>query len=117
MPYYVYESLTDSDRRFEFQQSIHDDPFTEHPETGEPMKKIIVAGASIRLQGIKKSTKVNKLSPAATACGCASTAALDMLGMSKTTPRYGDKAKSVVAGHSHGKGHGHQHGGSCGHKH
>ena len=67
MPYYTYESLVNEGLRFEFQQSIHDDPLTCHPESGEPIKKIITAVA-IRKSGLKRSTVVNKLSPAATAC-------------------------------------------------
>ena len=39
MPYYTYESLVNEGLRFEFQQSIHDDPLTCHPESGEPIKK------------------------------------------------------------------------------
>ena len=91
MPYYTYESLVNEGLRFEFQQSIHDDPLTCHPESGEPIKKIIVAGAAIRIPGLKRSTVVNKLSPAATACGCASNAALaaSVLEHSSNTPKYG----------------------------
>lgn len=123
MPFYVYQSLEDAERRFEFKQSIHDAAFTEHPESGEPIRRIIVPGVVVHQRGIKKSTKVNKKSAAATACGCASTAVLNSLGMGKTTPRYGEVTPMSHAGHHHGHSHNHAHshshgGGAChGHSH
>jgi len=119
MPYYTYESLLDDKDRFEFEQRMNDDPFTHHPQSGEPIRKIIVPGVAIRVSGLKRSAKVNKLSPAATACGCASNAALAeaMFANSRTTPRYGERPKkSGPRGSSHGS---QSHGGhSCsGHKH
>ena len=121
MPYYVYESLDAEKARFEFKQSIHDDQYSAHPETGRPIKRIIVPGVAIQIQGLKRSTMVNKLSPAATACGCASNAALaqKMYANSRETPVYGmpvtkRKTKHVrvrpTRSHSHG-------GGLCGHNH
>ncbi len=115
MPYYVYESLTNQGSRFEFEQSIHDARLTHHPESGEPIKKIIVAGTAIRIPGLKRSTVVNKLSPAATACGCASNAALaaTVLPNSSITPRYGEQQSTrSVRGSGH-KHHAHGPGGHC----
>jgi len=106
MPNYVYQSLVDPDKRFDLSHSLHDKALEAHPETGEAICRIIVPGATIRRTGLKKSTRVNKKSPAATACGCASTSALESLGMAKTTPRY--NANSTAA-HSHGHGHSHAH--------
>ncbi|WP_456414653.1 FmdB family zinc ribbon protein [Oceanithermus profundus] len=40
MPNYVYKGL-ESGEYFEVEQSIHDDPLTHHPETGEPVKRVI----------------------------------------------------------------------------
>ncbi len=40
MPTYVYKGLK-SGEYFEVEQSIHDDPLTHHPETGEPVKRVI----------------------------------------------------------------------------
>ena len=106
MPYYTYESLDNKGLRFEIKQSIHDAPMEYHPESGEPIKKIITA-AAIRLTGLKRSAVVNKLSPAATACGCASNAALaaSVLEHSSNTPKYGNhKAnllKNQISHHSH----------------
>jgi hypothetical protein len=122
MPTYVYKSLT-SGERFEFAQSMQDPAFRRHPATGEPIQREIQA-PSIRTGGLKRSTVVNKLSPAATACGCASNVALarQMYASSKNTPVYGslESRKTVVSGIGEQKkncGHGHGHGGGCGHKH
>ena len=106
MPYYTYESLVNKGLRFEIKQSTHDAPMEHHPESREPIKKIITA-AAIRLPGLKRSTVVNKLSPAATACGCASNAALaaSVLEKHSGTPKYGyQKAnllKKQISHHSH----------------
>ncbi|WP_456446545.1 FmdB family zinc ribbon protein [Deinococcota bacterium DY0809b] len=40
MPTYVYKGL-ESGEYFEVEQSIHEDPLTHHPETGEPVKRVI----------------------------------------------------------------------------
>ena len=46
MPIYVYEVITDNGEpgeQFEIVQSMSDEPLTEHPETGEPVRRIITA--------------------------------------------------------------------------
>jgi len=40
MPIYVYKGL-ESGEYFEVEQSIHDEPLTHHPKTGEPVKRVI----------------------------------------------------------------------------
>lgn len=40
MPVYVYKNLTTGDT-FEVQQSITESAWTEHPETGDPVKRIV----------------------------------------------------------------------------
>ena len=114
MPYYTYESLVNKGLRFEIKQSLHDVPMEHHPESGEPIKKIITA-AAIRLPGLKRSTVVNKLSPAATACGCASNAALaaSVLKKHSETPKYcGQKTKLMKKQISH-HSHSHSKSGQC----
>jgi predicted nucleic acid-binding Zn ribbon protein len=75
MPTYTYETIPgkpgDTPRRFEVQQRMSDPSLTEDPETGEPVRKIITGGVGLKLGVLKRSTVVNKKSPAATACGCA----------------------------------------------
>ena len=44
MPTYVYQLITENGEpgeQFEVHQSIKDSPLTEHPETGEPVERII----------------------------------------------------------------------------
>lgn len=40
MPTYVYRNLV-TDEVFEIQQRITEDPLTVHPETGQPVKRLI----------------------------------------------------------------------------
>ena len=74
MPTYVYETIpidsTVEPRRFEVFQSMIDEPLQTDPTTGEPVRKIITGGIGLRVPGLKRSTVVDKKSPAATACGC-----------------------------------------------
>ena len=75
MPTYTYETIpsdpNDTPRRFEITQSMSDRSLTEDPVTGRPVRKIITGGNGIKLGVLKRSTVVDKKSPAATACGCA----------------------------------------------
>jgi predicted nucleic acid-binding Zn ribbon protein len=97
MPTYVYETIPEDPavepRRFEYFQGMNDAPLAADPETGEPVRRIITGGIGIKLKGLKRSTVVNKKSPAATACGCAT----------------GRSHRPATSGHRHGPG--------CGHKH
>jgi len=124
MPIYVYESLTTGER-FEVMQRMDEAVLSAHPATGEALRRVVQAPA-IHLRGLPRHTKVDKSSPAATACGCASNAALakQMYANSRNTPVYGtlDSVKTVVGGvaakSKPGKcSHTHSHGSSCGHKH
>ncbi len=49
MPIYVYEILDKkgkpTGKTIEFVQSMKDDAFTKHPETGEPVRRVITAPA------------------------------------------------------------------------
>jgi predicted nucleic acid-binding Zn ribbon protein len=51
MPTYVYETLPQGNAkkpvRFEIRQSIHEAPLSKHPETGEPVQRIIAGGVGI----------------------------------------------------------------------
>jgi len=75
MPTYVYETIPDDStqkpRRFEVFQRMNDAALTHDPESGEPVRKIITGGIGVKLGVLKRSTVVDKRSPAATACGCA----------------------------------------------
>lgn len=46
MPMYVYEMIRDDGQpadRFEVMQKMSDEPLTVHPETGEPVRRVISA--------------------------------------------------------------------------
>ena len=49
-------------RRFEIKQGMNEAPLTKHPETGEPIRRVILGGYGI----LRKSTGVGS----AAACGC-----------------------------------------------
>ena len=48
MPIYVYETIPDAAdatvKRFELWQSMKDEPLKLHPDTGEPVRRIIIGG-------------------------------------------------------------------------
>jgi predicted nucleic acid-binding Zn ribbon protein len=75
MPTYTYETVPrdpgEEPRRFEVFQRMNDDALTHDPETGLPVRRIITGGIGLKLGVLKRSTVVDKKSPAATACGCA----------------------------------------------
>ena len=46
MPIYVYKGL-ETGNYYEFEQGFHDEPLKAHPETGEPLKRVITPPAII----------------------------------------------------------------------
>ena len=56
MTTYVYETIPrmpgEEPRRFEVRQSMNDQPLANHPETGEPVRRVVLGGF-----GIKTSAK------------------------------------------------------------
>lgn len=75
MPTYIYETIpndaAEKPRRFEVFQRMSDEPLMHDPQSGAPVRKIITGGIGVKLGVLKRSTVVDKKSPAATACGCA----------------------------------------------
>jgi predicted nucleic acid-binding Zn ribbon protein len=53
VPTYIYETIdpTKPIRNFEVKQSVHDDPLTNDPKTGEAVRRIISLGYSILVRG------------------------------------------------------------------
>lgn len=51
MPTYVYETIPQNESeqpvQFEIRQKMADKPLTEHPDTGQPVRRIITAAASV----------------------------------------------------------------------
>ena len=66
---YLYETIPSKPgeevRRYEIKQSIHDEALTQHPETGEPIRRVILGGWGLpSLKSGKSSSSSN------TGCGC-----------------------------------------------
>ena len=73
MATYVYETIPrsarDAPRRFELVQSMKDAPLAQHPETGEPVKRIITGGYG--LMGVtEKAAVAAPATPCAPGCAC-----------------------------------------------
>jgi len=51
MTTYIYETVPkragEKPRRFEIRQSMQDAPLTKHPETGEPVRRVIAGGYGV----------------------------------------------------------------------
>jgi predicted nucleic acid-binding Zn ribbon protein len=69
MTTYVYETIpageNEEPRFFEIQQSMKDEPLKTHPETGEPIRRVILGGF-----GLMKSDKVPPAGSCGPGCGC-----------------------------------------------
>ncbi len=56
MATYVYETIPQKKgqkpRRFEFVQKMTEPALTHHPETGEPVKRIIIGGSGNVMRGL-----------------------------------------------------------------
>jgi len=70
---YLYETVPGAQggevRRYEIKQSIHDAPLTHHPETGEPIRRVIVGGLGL-FTSKSGSPKSSKPGPSGGGCGC-----------------------------------------------
>lgn len=78
MATYIYETIPQNDQeqpvRFEWQQSMKDAPLAAHPETGQPVRRVITGGYGFSVAGKASSTPAP--APASSggccggACGC-----------------------------------------------
>lgn len=70
---YLYETIPGSEgeevRRYEIRQSIHDPALVRHPETGEPIRRVIVGGLGLITGKAGRSGQPNG-KPAHRGCGC-----------------------------------------------
>jgi predicted nucleic acid-binding Zn ribbon protein len=66
---YVYETIPqqpgDEPRQFELRQSMKDAPLTHHPETGEPVRRIVAGGLGFITQKAAPPP-----SPCGSQCAC-----------------------------------------------
>ncbi len=72
---YLYETVpgTEGDdvTRYEIKQSMHDKAFTHHPETGEPIRRVIVGGMGF-ITGKSANSRPAVSRPSHGGCGCGS---------------------------------------------
>lgn len=112
MPTYIYESMPTDGRapeRFEMFQRMTETPLTEHPQTGDPVRRIVTGGLGIMGKPIRRSTVVDKTLAAATPCGCSKSALAAMAAAKLPLEK---RPRPQTCSHSHGHGHGRP-----GHKH
>jgi predicted nucleic acid-binding Zn ribbon protein len=72
MATYIYET-TDSTkpvRRFEIQQSMKEAPLCTHPETGEPIQRVITGGYGYVSKGSGNTSTPSGGASCGTGCGC-----------------------------------------------
>lgn len=110
MPTYVYESIPsdgEAPERFEVTQGMNDAPLTAHPQTGEPVRRIVTGGLGIKGKPIRRSTQIDRSLAAATPCGCAKGA---LAAMTPARQPLAQRPRQPVSGHAHaGRGHTHKH--------
>jgi predicted nucleic acid-binding Zn ribbon protein len=73
MATYIYETVPQNEvekpRRFEVKQSMKDAALTHHPDTGEPVRRVITGGAG--LMGVSTSSSSASIGGSCgTGCGC-----------------------------------------------
>jgi predicted nucleic acid-binding Zn ribbon protein len=74
MATYVYETVPRdgaTPRRFEVVQSMKDAPLTRHPDTGEPVRRVITGGYGLMGVGAEKTSAAPPAAPAPCGAGCA----------------------------------------------
>lgn len=71
MAVYVYETIPSKEgetvRTYEIRQSMKDAAFTKHPETGEPIRRVIMGGLGIMTSS--KGAPVPSVSSGGHRCG------------------------------------------------
>jgi predicted nucleic acid-binding Zn ribbon protein len=71
MPTYVYETIPAkrgrAPKRYELKQSIKDAAFTKHPETGEPIKRVVTGGIGVLTSSSASYAHAHAHRPS---CGC-----------------------------------------------
>jgi predicted nucleic acid-binding Zn ribbon protein len=76
MAIYIYETIPETPEQpvhtYELRQSMRDDALTHHPETGEPIRRVITGGLGIMTSGKGGSGAPSGGHSCATGgCGCA----------------------------------------------
>ncbi len=56
MPTYVYETISSTPERFELRQGFDEPALTTHPQTGEPVRRVMSGGLAVLPNGLKSSS-------------------------------------------------------------
>ena len=75
MATYVYETIPqiegEKPKRFEVRQSMKDEALTRHPDTGEPVRRVITGGAGLMgMSSSASSAASGSGGGCGTGCGC-----------------------------------------------
>ena len=75
MTTYVYETIPSKSgkkpRFFEFKQSMNAAPLTKHPETGEPIRRVVLGGFGVLSSGKSGGpSAASNNSSCGPSCGC-----------------------------------------------
>lgn len=72
MPTYVYETIPQSEQeqptRFELKQSMKDAALTRHPESGRPVRRVVIGGTGMMGGGSTQPSTSG--GGCGTGCGC-----------------------------------------------
>ena len=72
MPTYVYETIPESAEeqplRFEIRQSMKDAALSRHPESGRPVRRVVIGGTGV--MGGSTVTQPSGGGSCGTGCGC-----------------------------------------------
>ncbi len=72
MPTYVYETIPQFEgepaKRFEIRQSMKDAPLTQHPDSGQPVRRVPIGGTG--LMGASSGASTSSGGSCGTGCGC-----------------------------------------------
>jgi len=55
MPTYVYETVSPTPERFEVRQRFDEPALAIHPQTGEPVRRVLSGGLAVLPNGVKSS--------------------------------------------------------------
>lgn len=73
MPTYVYETIPqfegDVPKRFEIRQSMKDDALTQHPDSGQPVRRVPIGGTGVMGSSSTGGSASNGAS-CGSGCGC-----------------------------------------------
>lgn len=73
MPTYIYETIPQNDvetpKRFEVRQSMNDQALTHHPDSGTPVRRVIVGGTGV-MGGGKSTLSAPSGGSCGSGCGC-----------------------------------------------